>query len=77
MKHFINIIIHMDEQIIPMVLPVGDVKSTPHAIIRRYVRNIARAMISLSMRSSVIVHISLPNGTHENFIVYAKRTEKF
>jgi hypothetical protein len=77
MKNFVNIIIQVEQHIIPMVLPIGNDPLATNAFIRRYVRNITRAIMSLDMRASAIVHVSYPNGTHENLHVHENRTEKF
>jgi len=77
MKQYTNIIIQIEGQVIPMVLPIGDDPLATNAFIRRYVRNITRAIMSLAMRASAVVHVSYPNGLHENLHVHEKSTEKF
>lgn len=77
MKNFTNIVIQVDGQIIPMVLPIGNDPQATNTFIRRYVRNITRAIMSLSMRASAVVHVSYPDNTHENLCVHENRTEKF
>lgn len=64
-----NVTIVIDGHPIKLALPIGDDPINTNTWIRRYIRNIVRNMLTLSLRTYATVHITYPDFSSEYLII--------
>ena len=64
-----NVTIVIEARAIRLALPIGDDPINTNTWIRRYIRNIVRNMLTLSLRTYATVHITYPDFSSDHLII--------